>query len=261
MQNRNALSKVLFFAMFVIRFFSILIIQVMSIVSLLLIAVLPGVLVYWFFPDVWEGYTRISNGELWGFLEGIGFVALVGALGLAPYLLFKSIEVVPRLISAIISEIKSISAGPWFPSLQLSNGQSSVFELGNQRARKVLSTTKSSIPLILAFTGIAVAVELAYIVANDERMTGLQQGDGTLASSVVDLRFNNGFGWTEDSVFVPLCREDIETNESEEQLLDDITETEGNTNGETSAQPTVEGALEQVVVVGRLRNLRVCFVP
>ena len=247
--------------MYVVRFFGLLIIQVMSIVALFLIAVFPGVLVYWFFPDVWDGYTRISNAGFGGLVKGIGFVALVGTLGLAPYLFFKSIEFVPKLMWAIVNEIKSVAAGPWFPSLQRSKRQWSVFELGSQRAHTVLSTVKSSIPLILAFTGIAVGVELAYIVASDGRMMGKQPGDSGLTSSVVDLRFKNGFSWTENSVLVPLCPENIETNESGEEPANDSSETVNNADGDTSEQSTVEGPLEEVVVFGSRRYPRICFVP
>lgn len=264
MQSRSVFERVLAFGAYIVRIPGTLIVQVASIVAVLLIAVLPAVLVYWYFPRVWEGFRRISNQEdISGYLDEIGFVALVSALGLAPYLFSKSINVIPKLIGAIVGDLKHIAVGPWLPSLQPSKHQSGVLELARMRTRGLLSTSRSSIPLMLGFTGIAVAVELAYLAAAGKYLTEPQPREVT--SSVVELMFfdeYSGTPLTEPSIEVPSCPDDLDGNGNGEEASDDGAESAVDTDSATPEQVQGQG-LEEIVIVGTAstRYPAICFKP
>ena len=268
MQSRNLLQRVLAFGVYIVRIPGTLFVQVASIVAVLLIGVLPTVIVYRYFPIMWERYARISiEGGILGYLDEIGFVALVGALGLAPYLFSRSINVIPKLIGAIIEDFNKIAAGPWFPSRQPSKHPSGVLELARKRTRGLMSTAKSSIPLVLGFTGIAVAVELAYMVAADRYLTEPSPRDGEFTSSVVDLRFFHeyfGSKWTESSIDVPLCPDDLDGNGNGVEPSDDDTESPVDTDIGASEQAEAGPLpIEEVVVTGppSTRYPAICFEP
>lgn len=266
MQNHSVFERVLALGVYIVRIPGMLIVQVTSIVAVMLIGVFPAVLVYRYFPIVWERYARISNDEsILGYLDEIGFVALVGALGLSPYLFSKSINVIPKLIGAILGDLKDIAAGPWLPSFQPSKHHSGIFELTRKRAREILSTAKSSIPLILGFTGIAMAVQLAYMVAAGEYLTGRQSPDGEFTSSVVDLRFFHeyfGSTWTESSIEIPLCPDALDANGNGEEPSDDSIESPVDTDIGTSEQAEAQ-LIEEVIIISSpsTRYPAICFTP
>lgn len=268
MSNGRPLERLLSVGAFLVRIPGIWIIQIASIAAILLIGALPAWFVYELFPAVWERYGRMTSEGIWSYVDEIGFVALVGALGLAPFFFSKSIDVIPKVIGAMFVDLRKIVSGPWLPPLQLSDGHWTTFALARERASGILSTARSAVPLIVGFTGVAVALKLALVVASDPVSPKSESSVGGFASGSVYLRFDEGNGWTEEYVRVPRCFKDLEADEKGEPA-----DAEADLDGADAvgalaldaARNTVSGVsegepppIEEVIVIGSTRTA-VCF--
>lgn len=69
----------------------------------------PPLFIQWTFPIVLEWWVQQDNI----LMESTGFLALIGVLGLVPYLFVKSAERIPSALKAIIFELKAVVLDPW----------------------------------------------------------------------------------------------------------------------------------------------------
>ena len=77
---------------------------------LLAMAIVPPLFVQLAFPVVREWWI-----EQEGMIEHAALLALIGVLGVIPYLFIKSAETIPRSIVAICSELHAVIRAPWVP--------------------------------------------------------------------------------------------------------------------------------------------------
>ena len=99
-------------------------------------------------------------------LEDVSFVALVGALGMAPYLFSKSADLVPKALRAIATEYLSIARDNWLWSKSSSGSSSTVVELLARRRRGIISTVRASLSLLVSFAVLSVALTWAGFIVS-----------------------------------------------------------------------------------------------
>ena len=236
--------------MYVARMFGIWVVQIVSIGAAVAVGVIPILAVYWLLPFVWQSLANHSDG-VFDYWEEIGFVALIGTLGIAPYLFSRSMALVSMSISGVASRLSGIAVGPWLPTWR----QAAVFNLASQRVRTVASAAKSGVPLMVALVGVALAVQLALLVAG-RGVTALATHDEPV-SQVVSLRFDEGYGWSQNRVLVPSCPIDQGRTDAPEDLATNSPEI----GGDGHLASLQHGPIEEVLVVGsrRVSYPSICF--
>ena len=241
------LSSTLSLLMYVGRLIGILAIQLISIAALLLLFFFPPLFVYKIFPPLWSWAENTAAGL--HFWDDVGFVALVGMLGLIPFVFSKSVTVVPESMQLIAGRLLRISAGPWLPSWRVPM----VRRLTVERVVAVWSTAKRSHLLIAGLVGVAIAVQLAFVLSDRTTTQRLTVTDGMAASELIDLRYDIGFGWEEHTMPVPRCPTDDNLDAGETGNMPDDTVATGGT--EHPAQ------VEFLLVTSHQTYPSLCFDP
>ena len=88
-----------------------LVIKLAATTLLLAMVAAPPLLIQWTFPVVHGWWVQQDNA----LVESAGFLALIGVLGLVPYLFIKSAERIPGALKAIIVEFQAVLRDPWLP--------------------------------------------------------------------------------------------------------------------------------------------------
>ena len=153
-------------------------VQLATLLTLFFLGVGPPLLVYEFFPLVSASlsdlvaYRQDSHlaTTILGPVGDAAFLAVVGTLGLAPYLFTRSVDTIPRSLLAIAIALREAIGSPWWPRHPRSCLVSAA-DFARERAMKVARTARASIVLMTSFAALACAVMLAKTLIHDVRGT------------------------------------------------------------------------------------------
>ena len=185
----------------VARFVAFAFIQLVALVTLTVIAIGPPIVIYETFPILF-GFVRsltIDAGVIYETIIGdAGFVALVGALGIAPYLFSRSADLVPKALRAVGFEYLSIIRDDWLRSKSSSPSSPSVSELFARRLRGITKTTKASLSLVVSFAVLSVALSWASLIVSPSsidatiRINGDVMLESVIEGAEIDINSPDG---------------------------------------------------------------------
>ncbi len=178
------------------RFLAFVLIQFVALSTLTLITIGPPIVIYEFFPNL-LGFMRNWTNEVALFeriIGDIGFVALVGALGIAPYLFNKAADLVPTALRLIGIEYLAITRDDWLLSKSTSSALATVGELLARRRQGIANTIRASFSLLVSFALLSVALSWASLLVSPRSVDATIRIDGeVMLQSVVEgseIEFN-----------------------------------------------------------------------
>ena len=134
-------------------------IRLATLTLLFVVVVVPPLLVRWMFPLVSSWWAEQDSA----LLGHAGFMALIGVLGLIPYLFTKSADKIPGAIKRIANEATAVMREPWLPDSDRTGPLSAVIR---GRARGLRNALWASWSLFAALaTSAAIVLVAATLVA------------------------------------------------------------------------------------------------
>ena len=150
--------------------------QLVALVMLLVMVIGPPLFIHEVFPSAftsvreWWVEQEEVDSSLEFFLGLIGnaaFLALIGVLGLIPYLFTKAAEKIPGSIGAIYSEFRIVICDRWLPEHGRQARLSVLAEIVKNRAKGLTKTMGSSVSLLAALVTLATAVMLGSMLVSE----------------------------------------------------------------------------------------------
>lgn len=136
-----------------------------------------------------------------GLVGGATFLAIVGALGVVPYLFFKATESIPASLRAIWDEIRNICRDRWVPRTGMEADSSHVLAIAKRRVTGIRNTILATISIVISLMVIASAVAWAISSAQNGaqaviRINGDVIADTSTEGIEIDIRCESNNGTT-----------------------------------------------------------------
>lgn len=170
-----------------------LVVQLAGLLSLFLVVFAVPLIIYNYFSGTvlfvrqWlESYANDSLFELFSLLgDGATFLGIVAALSIAPYFFTKAAESIPKSLSSILTEFRTLCKDQWLPRYQSVENFSHLGSVTTNRLKGLRNTVIASVGLIVSFGIIAVAVAWAVMESARPEVEAVVTINGETVTSVI----------------------------------------------------------------------------
>ena len=194
-------------------------IRISAAAILSVIAIGPPVAITWF-PQLFEfaSIQIYQFGErYWSIAGSVSFLAVVGILGIGPYLFSKAADRILSAIRVIGIEYRAIVQDGWFSASSPNRGLKTIPELIAQRYRGIATATRSAMSLLVSFVILAIAVTWARLLVIPNSVDATLRIDGEVfletivEGTEIDINCPSDIPCVFETIVVaPLAREEIE---------------------------------------------------